>query len=538
MWGRGAGDMKSGVAAYLIAVEAFLDGLRTAAAATCCSRAVIEEECGGNGMRAVLAAGYDAAETLIGGAVLARARQRRGGRDLGAARRPRQRQARRARRRGGGAGRRAGRGRRRRSARLEAELNARAGDPLVRRHVRASVQPQPRPDLRRRLAVLGARPTRRCGSGSASAATSSRRTRSASSPTRVAGAAPTVAVTFDGFRAHAYHHDPATPLADARRRPRTRSCTASARPPGVFTGTTDARCVHGPLLLLRPAGGQPARHRRVGRPRLLRRRSRRRSPWSSPAGSAERPTGALRASRCRRRRRAPAAPGRRAPRRPRRGVADRLDLVGPEPERGAPQRCSSGVRSGALRSSETVPIGRRRSGASAATRSSPAARSCAERRESGAGRGRPARPSAARHRRRTRVRAPPAAAPRPRSAGTSPAPPARRRPAATAGRARPTPRPCGLRYARCRSRAVRTASTGAGSCPIADHDAAGADARQLRHAVRDVARVAVVARAAAGSAADTSQRRGAPSSRIACSPRVDFTTGRRHAGSTAPGAAR
>ena len=31
MWGRGAGDMKSGVAAYLIAVEAFLDGLRPAA---------------------------------------------------------------------------------------------------------------------------------------------------------------------------------------------------------------------------------------------------------------------------------------------------------------------------------------------------------------------------------------------------------------------------------------------------------------------------------------------------------------------------
>ncbi len=30
MWGRGAGDMKSGIAAYLIAVEAFLDGVRAA----------------------------------------------------------------------------------------------------------------------------------------------------------------------------------------------------------------------------------------------------------------------------------------------------------------------------------------------------------------------------------------------------------------------------------------------------------------------------------------------------------------------------
>ena len=43
----------------------------------------------------------------------------------------------------------------------------------------------------------------------------------------------------------------------------------AAPAPGLFTGTTDARYVHGPLLLLRPARGQPARHRRVGRPRVV-----------------------------------------------------------------------------------------------------------------------------------------------------------------------------------------------------------------------------------------------------------------------------
>ena len=65
LWGRGAGDMKAGLAAYLIGTAAFLE---------VCSRprgdlsfsSVIEEECTGNGMKAVLAAGYDAEGTLIG----------------------------------------------------------------------------------------------------------------------------------------------------------------------------------------------------------------------------------------------------------------------------------------------------------------------------------------------------------------------------------------------------------------------------------------------------------------------------------------
>ena len=65
IWGRGAGDMKAGVAAYLVGVEALLEtGARLAGDVLFTS--VIEEESGGNGMRAVLRAGYDADGTLIG----------------------------------------------------------------------------------------------------------------------------------------------------------------------------------------------------------------------------------------------------------------------------------------------------------------------------------------------------------------------------------------------------------------------------------------------------------------------------------------
>lgn len=64
LYGRGAGDMKSGVAAMTYAVQAVrqagfaLDGPVTVAA-------VIEEECSGNGALACLAAGYDADAVLI-----------------------------------------------------------------------------------------------------------------------------------------------------------------------------------------------------------------------------------------------------------------------------------------------------------------------------------------------------------------------------------------------------------------------------------------------------------------------------------------
>lgn len=65
MYGRGAGDMKAGVAAYLLAVEAVLaSGIPLRGDVLFSS--VIEEECGGNGMWAVVDAGYVADGTLIG----------------------------------------------------------------------------------------------------------------------------------------------------------------------------------------------------------------------------------------------------------------------------------------------------------------------------------------------------------------------------------------------------------------------------------------------------------------------------------------
>src|SRR6266576_3306148 len=65
LWGRGAGDMKGGLAAYLVAAAAVAE--------VCDDRrgdllfsSVIEEECGGNGMWSVLRGGYEADAVLIG----------------------------------------------------------------------------------------------------------------------------------------------------------------------------------------------------------------------------------------------------------------------------------------------------------------------------------------------------------------------------------------------------------------------------------------------------------------------------------------
>jgi acetylornithine deacetylase len=65
IWGRGAGDMKAGLAAYLVGAAAFLEVCGVPAGELLFS-SVIEEECTGNGMKAVIDAGYEADGTLIG----------------------------------------------------------------------------------------------------------------------------------------------------------------------------------------------------------------------------------------------------------------------------------------------------------------------------------------------------------------------------------------------------------------------------------------------------------------------------------------
>ena len=65
VWGRGAGDMKGGLAAYLVAAAAVAEVCDDSRGDLVVS-SVIEEECGGNGMWSVLRAGHGADATLIG----------------------------------------------------------------------------------------------------------------------------------------------------------------------------------------------------------------------------------------------------------------------------------------------------------------------------------------------------------------------------------------------------------------------------------------------------------------------------------------
>jgi acetylornithine deacetylase len=251
MWGRGAGDMKSGVAAYLIAIEAFLSVCGPPAGDLCFS-SVIEEECGGNGMRAVLAAGYDADETLIGepfwpnignggvGVIWARLDARGSGKHaaqadevsapidalvdaVGALRA------------------------------LEAELNANRGDPLF-----ADAFPHPY-NLNLGEISGGVWPSSVPTDASLRIRLGFGRDLEPEAVQqlvvdRVAGVAPTVEVTFDGFRAHAYHHDPATPLGEALSAAHA-ELHGAAPAPGLFTGTTDARYVTGPCYCYGPLAG-------------------------------------------------------------------------------------------------------------------------------------------------------------------------------------------------------------------------------------------------------------------------------------------
>jgi len=65
IWGRGAGDMKGGLAAYLLAAEAVVEAFPELPGDLIVS-SVIEEECGGNGMWSLVRDGVSADGTLVG----------------------------------------------------------------------------------------------------------------------------------------------------------------------------------------------------------------------------------------------------------------------------------------------------------------------------------------------------------------------------------------------------------------------------------------------------------------------------------------
>jgi acetylornithine deacetylase len=243
LWGRGAGDMKAGLAAYLVAVEALLEaGGRPRGDIVFTS--VIEEECGGNGMRAVLQAGYDADATLIGeptdlrlhangvGVIWARMTASSGGAHAAVASetgRPVDQilhavQGLRA---------------------LETTLNeGQNGHPynLNLGEIHGGVWPSSVPAAVTLRCRLGFGPNLEPSDAQALL-------RSA-----VESAAPEVEVEFEGFRCHAYEHDLNNPFADL-----VRECHAALHgsAPGVktSTATTDARYVEGPCLCYGPSAG-------------------------------------------------------------------------------------------------------------------------------------------------------------------------------------------------------------------------------------------------------------------------------------------
>lgn len=252
MWGRGAGDMKAGIAAYLVAVEAYLDVVGLPPGDLLFS-SVIEEECGGNGMKAVLAAGYEGDATLIGepsglqlqhagtGVVWARLTASGDGAHPAFARPgapdPAQQLF---------AAIEALRG-------LERELNER---PLDRLFADAFDHP-----YRLNVGQLegGAWPSSVPAQLSARVRLGFGRDRSpaaaqAQIAAAVVAAAPRVHVAFEGFRAPAYcddlGHDLVRTLAEAHH-------DETGAPPArrVLAGTTDARSVRGPCLCYGPLAG-------------------------------------------------------------------------------------------------------------------------------------------------------------------------------------------------------------------------------------------------------------------------------------------
>jgi acetylornithine deacetylase len=250
IWGRGAGDMKGGLAAYLVAAATIAE--------TCDERrgdvlfsSVIEEECGGNGMWSVLRAGYDADAVLIAESTalrLARAGTGVVWARLSAA---------------GGAGHamlgggegpfdrlcKAVAGLRR----VESEIN----EP-VRDEVFAAVRERPYGMTVGRIeggVWTASTPHElaaqiRFGFGrDLEPAEVQERMRAA-----VQKASPEVVIAFEAFRARAYAHPTTGPLVDAVSAAH-RSVVGSDAETMAFTATTDARYVEGQCLCYGPSAG-------------------------------------------------------------------------------------------------------------------------------------------------------------------------------------------------------------------------------------------------------------------------------------------
>jgi acetylornithine deacetylase len=250
IWGRGAGDMKGGLAAYLVAAATIAE--------TCDERrgdllfsSVIEEECGGNGMWSVLRAGYDADAVLIAESTalrLARAGTGVVWARLSAA---------------GGAGHamlgggegpfdrlcKAVAGLRR----VESEIN----EP-VRDEVFAAARERPYGMTVGRIeggVWTASTPHElvaqiRFGFGrDLEPAEVQERMRAA-----VQEASPEVVIAFEAFRARAYAHPTTGPLVDAVSAAH-RSVVGSDAETMAFTATTDARYVKGPCLCYGPSAG-------------------------------------------------------------------------------------------------------------------------------------------------------------------------------------------------------------------------------------------------------------------------------------------
>ena len=250
IWGRGAGDMKGGLAAYLVAAAAVAEVWADRRGDLIFS-SVIEEECGGNGMWSVLRAGFEGDAVLIGestglrlahaatGVVWARLSAHGSAGHAMLA---------------GGDGPfdslgRAVAGLRR----VEAELNDPVRDPVF-----AAVRDRPygmtvgkveggvwTASTPHELAAHV-----RFGFGrEVTPAEMQERMRAA-----VAEAAPDVEVRFEAFRAHAHNHPTEGPLVDAVSTAH-REVVGAEPELAALTGTVDARYVQAPCLCYGPEAG-------------------------------------------------------------------------------------------------------------------------------------------------------------------------------------------------------------------------------------------------------------------------------------------